>query len=71
MMAYVGTSATPQIGTLHHGSRTTGIRLAWLTLLGSLGRQLSEGRRDLNVDRALKDLDRRQLNDIGVCRDAC
>lgn len=70
-MAYVGTLATPHGGTRIHGGPASGIRRAWSLFRATLTQQIAENRRDLKVDQALSDLDRRQLKDIGVCRDAC
>ena len=70
-MAYVGTFAPPQDGSRIHGGPARGIRRAWTLFLAGLAQKIREDRRDLKVDRALSDLDRRQLRDIGVCRDAC
>lgn len=69
-MAYVGTYSA-QNGS-HLGTRPSGpLARIWSHFSQELGRQLFEDRRDLSVDRSLRDLDRRQLNDIGICRDGC
>lgn len=70
-MAYVGTLATSQDGAQVRGLRAGGIRRTWSLFLAELARQIGQDRRDLRFDRALGDLDRHQLVDIGICRDAC
>ncbi len=69
-MAYVSTLPTTENRSRPLFGRRLNLRESLALWFGS-GGSPSEERRALAYERALRDLDRRQLNDIGIYRDAC